>query len=356
VHAFRWLNHHLKQDDSLLTRPAVRLFEPDQLRVFEQLPEDERNTEIDRSFVKRAEPPLPDDPAHWKKLQKGWRNALRQKSFAAWPAKDGRSVSGPAPVEPTPPLDVRQVFSAVHEDVRLTAYDFQSQEHIDLRLYVAHRDQLDKPELAVLNVLDEASWKEFLATMRVGFKQPLREETLPAADPEAFEQQRGMLRSFPWVMAYVAPRGIGPTAWDQSERKQVQHRRRFYLLGQSLDGMRVWDVRRAVRALRSVASYDGVPLWLQSHRRMAGVALYAALFEPRIARLDLYQLPATHEQGPYLLNVTRYLDLPQAVAMAAEKSQVVLYGQPADAWEYPREVASRLKWDAKQLQFRELPK
>ena len=39
---------------------------------------------------------------------------------------------------------------------------------------------------------------------------------------------------------------FGPTAWDQTSFQQTQHRRRFFLLGQTLEGMQVWDTRRAV--------------------------------------------------------------------------------------------------------------
>ena len=355
VHAFRWFNHHLKKDDGLLEKPAVRFFEPSQLRVFEQTPDDQQNTKIHDTFVEVAAPTVPDDKAQWDKARDGWRDALRRKSFAAWPGNDSSSDPPSAATGEVPPLDVREVFSHVHEGVRLSAYDFVSQKDISLRLYVAHRDKLKQPKLTVLNVLDTQSWTEFLATMRPGFEAQLREETLPPADADRFKKTRQLFESFPWAMAYVAPRGIGPTAWDQSERKQIQHRRRFYLLGQTLDAMRVWDVRRAVQSLRTIQRDAKEPIWLQSHRRMAGVTLYAAMFEPNIARLDLYQLPASHREGPYFLNVRRFLDIPQAVAMAAENSRVVLYDDSAADWSFPQQVVERLGWDKKQLQLRKPP-
>jgi hypothetical protein len=153
-------------------------------------------------------------------------------------------------------------------------------------------------------------------------------------------------------MAYVAPRGVGPTAWDASTRKQVQVRRRFMLLGESLDCLQVWDIRRAAQALRSVPSLNDVPLWMQGERLMAGNVLYASLFEPKITRLDLWHLPKSHQQGPYYLNVLRYLDMPQAVAMAAERSQVRIYQDGSDGWQYPAEVATKLGWGDKALLIR----
>jgi hypothetical protein len=159
-------------------------------------------------------------------------------------------------------------------------------------------------------------------------------------------------------MAYVAPRGVGPTAWNADPKKDTHIQRRFWLLGQTADGMRVWDVRRAAQALRAVEGNAGLPLWLQGERGAAGVALYASLFEPDVARLDLWDLPASHESaaGPFLLNVTKTLDLPAAVAMAAERSQVRLYQDKAGGWEYAAEVAKKLGWPDDRVEIRATPK
>jgi hypothetical protein len=342
IDAFRWMNFHLKNDDSQVEKTAVKLFEPEQLQVFEggKLPEDRRNEKIHETFVAAAETPdAPETKDAWNTLRDGWRKSLLEKSFRAWPQEPG-------------PLDVKEAFSVEKQGLKFAAYDFTSQQHIRLRLYVAHRAALEKPELTVLNVLDPQSWSEFLATYRPAFEEELKEESLPEADEEAFKQTHDMFQSFPWVMAYVAPRGVGPTAWDQSEKKQIQHRRRFYLLGQTLDGMQTWDARRAIQAVRALDIAKDAPLWLQSERTMAGVTLYASLFEPDIARLDLHSPPLSHRDGPYLLNVNRYLDLPQTVAMAAENSRVVLYQDEDQGWEWPASVAEKLGWDKKRLQVR----
>ena len=339
VHAFRWFNQHLKGDDSLIEKTAVKFFEPEQLRVFKELPGDEINTKIDETFVARAEPQLPSNKEDWTKQRDQGRAILQEKSFAGWPQENQFG-------------DSRDVFNVVNDGIRFRAVDFTSQEAVDLRLFLVERADLNKRDLVVLNVLDARSWAEFLAEMRVAFEKQLDGETLPDASDVSFQQTKQMLNSSAWSMAYVAPRGIGPTAWDQSERKQTQHQRRFYLLGQSLDGMRVWDVRRAAQTLRALDGFADVPLWLQSQRQMAGVTLYASLFEPEIARLDLHELPASHREGPFFLNVTRFLDMPQAVAMAAERSRIALYSEQPDAWTYPERIGKVLGWDAKQLQIR----
>ncbi|MCB1093566.1 MAG: hypothetical protein KDL87_18655, partial [Verrucomicrobiae bacterium] len=167
-----------------------------------------------------------------------------------------------------------------------------------------------------------------------------------------FDQEKKMYESQKWAMAYVAPRGVGPTAWTDDEKEQTQIRRRFQLLGMTQDSARVWDIRRGIQALRSVKGLEKTQLWLQSHSDMAANTLYASLFEPNIQRLDLHELPASHMTGPDYLNVLRFLDLPQAAAMAAERSRLVLYSEDEPSWKYVNAVGQLLKWDEKKFQIR----
>ncbi len=343
VAAFRWFNRFLKKEDPPIEHAARKLFEPELLKVFKQLPTDQLNTTIHETFVPQAEPKLPASASDWQQQRDGWLAALREKSFRAWPADGGA-------------LNVRPVWSVEKDGMRLAAYDFTSQPTIDLRLYMLRRANQERDDLLVLNVLDDTGWRELLATLRGGFAEQFKDELAVEPDAKAYEQTRKMFQSFKWGMAYVAPRGVGPTAFDPSEKKQVQLRRRFMLLGETLDGMQVYDARRAIQSLRTLDAARDVPLWLQGQRQAAGTALYASLFEPNIKRLDLWHLPTSHRDGPCYLNVLRYLDLPQAVALAAERSQVRMYLSDKSGWDYATDTATKLGWDAKQIQIRALPK
>ena len=334
VHAFVWFNRFLKGENPLIDKPAVAFFEPEQLKVFDELPTDQINTKIQETFVPVAsEPSVPKSAKKWAKQRKVWMKALEKKVFRGWP-KRAEIV----------PLDIQCVFSAEREGIHLSAYDFTSQPHIRLRLYLARKPGLDKPEEVTLNVLDEKGWTRWLAGMRIGFEDELGDQKLPEPDKSAFRNIQERLTISNQIMAFVAPRGIGPDAWNKDERKQVQIRRRFMLLGQTADGMRVWDVRRAIQALRTIESAGQAPVNLTGDGVMAGIALYASLFEPDITKLDLLNLPNTHHDGPTFLNVMRYLDIPQAVAMAAEVSHVRLYQDCDLGWEFPQAVAEKLDW------------
>lgn len=341
IHAFVWFDRFLKGDARLIERPAVPFFAPPELKVFESLPPDERNTSIHESFVPLADVGAPpDSPAEWAAQRDAWYAALEEKVFAGWPRDAGS-------------LDLRPVGDAVAEGLRLRTYELTSQAPLRLPLLVLQGAQVDRPELLVLNVLDEEGWQQLLAQLHVAFEgDVVGEPMLPPAAPETFAPLKSMLTNRPWAMAYVAPRGIGPTAWTAEKLPATHIRRRFALLGQTLDGMRTWDVRRAIQAVRALEAWRDVPLWLEAKGPLAGVALYASLFEPDVVRLDLWQLPSSHREGPELLNVLRYLDLPQAVALAAERSRVRLYDATPDDWAYAVETAESQGWGSDRVQLR----
>jgi hypothetical protein len=202
-------------------------------------------------------------------------------------------------------------------------------------------------ERVVLHPLDADGWSAFLTTMRRDFADQFAGE--PITSPATQQpNSRHELVTGNGAVAYFAPRGIGPTAWDTSEIEKLIHiRRRFMLLGQTLDGMRVWDTRRAIQAVRAIDGLSDVPLRLDAEGDMAGISLYAALFEPEIAELDLRGLTKSHRDGPDFLNVLRILDIPQAVAMAAESSKVRIERDGNSGWEYPLSVADKLGWEGR---------
>jgi hypothetical protein len=345
VHAFTWFDRFLKGTKETIAGPALPLFEPKELKVFETLPSDSINMQIHETFTAKAgKPAVPETAEEWARQRNGWMKALREKSFRAWPT-DGEAGG----------LDIEQVFSAERDGIVLSAYAFTSQEPIRLRLYLLQRAaEGDKARSIVLRVLGEEDWGEWLSSMRAGFAEELSDQGPGEANAEMFERYKRMFESVNVAVGFVGPRGIGPTAWNPDRRKRIQVRRRFMLLGQTLDGMRVWDVRRAIQAVRSIEGVRDLPMRLRGEGQMGGIALYASLFEGDISRIDVQNLPVSHREGPTFLNVLRYLDMPCAVAMAAKRSRVRLYQKEGEGgWEYPRAVAEKLGWPEGQFEVRE---
>lgn len=425
---FHWMTRFLQGAElmSTLDAPAVKSIPMEKLRVFKELPADQRNTRIDESFVPRAPmAAVPADASGWNALRDSWMKALKEKSFGGHldpalpfvqisnkPAEGGegfvygtgmqehlglvppaspsvspgelvRSIArtrvtwkepGPHASKAEQDLALRRATrramnqhgryllvsagSAEAGGIVLDRYKMLTLDDIALDVYVLRRSSLkpEELELVVLNVLDEKGWQEFAGTFSTTFPDHFPKAAIPKADATSLEQEKRMYQNFKWGMAYVCPRGIGPSAWDKpapdsdakarvAAQKAATHRlRRFYLLGQTLESEQVWDIRNTVRALRSVGGLQDTPLWIQASRMQAGNAVYASLFEDGITCLDLHEVPHSHEQGPIYLNVLKYLDMPQAVAMASARTRVIVYDDNKEVWSFPQQTSDALGW------------
>lgn len=343
THAFRWFDRHLKQSDRLLEIPATKLFPPESLKVFDELPADELNTKIDETFVPLAGPfKPPTDMLAWKEQSESWMTALKEKTFRAWPSQ----VS----------LEIESRLALSHDGLTLRQYALTTQPEVSLTLNILSREDLKKPELVALKILDQSGWDEFSATAASlfpggagGFGGD--------ADAREVDSLRNLLKKQPWAMAYFAPRGVGPSRTNPDPKVHTHNLRRYYLLGQTLEGMQIWDIVHAMEAVRLEDTLGDIPLFVEANGNMAVQVAYASLFSRQVRRLDLYEVPMSHQpDGPALLNVLRSLDVPQALAMAAFRNPVVLYNSSPDGWEYATATMKALDRPEKQLQFRELPK
>lgn len=328
VPVFRWFNHHLKRDDSLIERAATKLFAPEQLKVFAAIPADAINTNIEALFVRAAPPPrVPAARGEWESMRDAWMSGLRTKCFMGWPAEPGA-------------LQLRRVLAADDNGVRYGGFEFQSESNVVLRFYLAGQGSAT-PRRIRLRVTSGAALGGILATNPDA--APLVEARAALGSPSSAAFDGGT------ILAAFLPRGLGRDAWSGDARKQTQIRRRFMLLGQTLDGMRVWDIRRAVQAIRSIEGIESTPIELEAEDAMAVNALLAVQFESNLSQLDLHALPVSMREGPDYLNALKVLDLPQAVAMAAERCPTRVHSRDRAAWEYPQAVARALAWTADRL-------
>ncbi|MES2468913.1 MAG: dienelactone hydrolase family protein [Verrucomicrobiota bacterium] len=319
--AFNWLNRFLKGGDrmDLIDEPARRRHEVRELKVFNAIPADEKVTTVDEFFVPAfSSPPLPGLAADWPGQRNAWMKALREEVFGAWPGEAKPSVT-------MHPEQVKDGF-------RLTRMDVTTQHPFVLPAWILQRADL-KPEQVrgiTFQVLDEAAWVEFHQWEAGHFRAGAEEG---AGDGAAFLREQAARLDSSHAMAFFCPRGVGPTGLVAlSKVKQTHLLRRFLLLGESLESGQVWDIRQAVGALRSLPAWSHQPLSLRSGQVMGANTLYASLYLAGLSRLELENLPASHRAGPTYLNVLRYLDLPQALAMAAAHTPVTLYTGDPTPW------------------------
>lgn len=301
IHAFVWMNRFLKKEEVPITQPAEKMFEPEQLRVFHILPPEPLNARIQEVFVPAADPTIP-PREELEAFAQGRMAALRDKVFRGWPVDPDATD-----------LHIRETRRQRVGDLQLTEYEFVSQDPFRLPLLVVSPAEKAAGERDVeLLVRDQAGWEQASAELGRIFS-----EAGDSASPEEQENLRQRVIEGAADLVYFAPRGIGPTEWSRDEKTRTHIRRRFALLGQTDDGMRVFDVRQALAAAACITGAQPKQIRLAAEGDAAVWSLYAALFSPDLGSLKLSGLPASHMSGPQLLNVLRVLDVPQALAIAA---------------------------------------
>jgi dienelactone hydrolase len=295
VAVMRWFNQHLKGVAAPVDTAAQPYFAPPELKVFARLPGDAINTNIAASFV----------PA-WVQTNQSEAAALLAKCFNGWPAEGE-------------PLEPQRAFAVERDGLKFSAWDFTSQHDVPLRVYFLERAQVPPAGgLVLLNVLADADWDAWLGVARSGFEAQLGSElavgSAPGADAKALAELRRQLESgvvFAGedrvtnvaALACFAPRGTGLTAFAANEKARTRIRRRFMLLGQTWDGMRVWDIRRAVQLVHFVREGDPAQVALWGHGPMSRLAGLAGGFEPSVRQVVGGGSAAT----PDLLNLRRVL-------------------------------------------------
>jgi hypothetical protein len=302
----RWFNKQLrgitKDNEPAIVMDAKKYFTPEELKVFATLPTDAINTNIADSFVPLAKPQ--------KRTPDELRAELLMKVFAGWP-------QGNASLEP------KRAFSVEHDGVRFTAWDFISQHDTPLRLYLFERPNNPGTNV-VLKVLSETNWTNWLGPASVFFREMLTNELelSPRARAMDWSGPNPFVPAPGTALAFVAPRGVGLTAWSGDAKRSSRIRRRFMALGQTQDSMRVWDIRRAIQALHYVRPDDKARVELVASGPMAVNALYAALYESNVRSLDLTTLPKSHREGPDYLGVLKLTDIPQVKEAVAAKADL----------------------------------
>lgn len=331
--SFAFFNNWLKGDKTPVEEPNRKIPIED-LKVLKpgEIPAGNRNDSIHETFVAEATtPPVPESAEVWETLRNRWMEQLRTKVFAGWPS-----------VDETPPLDPKVVANVTHDRIQIQAIEHTSQPGVRLTVWLLHNAEA-KPDAPVeqlrLVVVDESAWES-----QWSWLAQLKEGGLPPSPKGEWSAIRGSLAPGK-ALALVAPRGVGPTGWEEKteagKKAGIHIRRRFPLLGQTLEGMQIWDVRRALAALRTVSSLSDTPVELDGRGQAAALALWSAVFEPSVAQVALDSPPITVRDGPPFLNLSRILDMPQALALLYPRPVRLVNATPKP-WTWASDLAAKL--------------
>jgi cephalosporin-C deacetylase-like acetyl esterase len=287
VAIFQWINKHIKNDTSPVKDADFKPYAGEELRAFpEDLPADQINSKVDSVFVPRVRPKLP-EAGKFDDWKRALLHELQDKSFR-WPA------------ERVPPARSGGETTLITD------------EGIQVVLGSAiERKELPENPRATLVVLNPG------------------EKLGPRFVPEWMSVPNwvaGINDARDALTITVSVRGIdvpgqraelSPTIWTRKSPPNY-FERSMALVGTTADAGRVWDIAATVRYLDE--ERKGKYTWRVLGRGQAGVlAAYAALFEPSIKEVVIFEPPTSHTEGPIFLNVLRTLDIPDALGLLAPR-------------------------------------
>jgi hypothetical protein len=119
------------------------------------------------------------------------------------------------------------------------------------------------------------------------------------------------------------------TEHPMTPREYADIERSASWVGRTVASMQVWDILRAVEWIVAEEKIPASSITAFGKQGMGVLALYAGLMDPRIGRVVLQNPPASHADGPALLNILRITDIPEVVRAFGPRKVTVLGKAPA---------------------------
>jgi dienelactone hydrolase len=98
--------------------------------------------------------------------------------------------------------------------------------------------------------------------------------------------------------------------------------------GRTIAGMQLWDILRALEWITTEEQLIPSSISLYGKGEMGILALYAALLDARVTEVILNDPPASHWEGPALLNVLRVTEIPEVAGALAPRRLTFLHRLP----------------------------
>lgn len=284
----------------------------DELRVYVGgVPPDDITKTIQDLFVELADPPEITSPEQFNDYHKKVKDFLIRKTFRAFPREKI-------------PLGVRLEFrDSDFAKYGRQIFSFVSEEGWRLKFSLFRRQPVEKPSplLVVLVSPDGDRWAPYSLTSGIDEKMNI---------------------------VFFEARGIGETGWSPGLQWHI--RRAAAWTGRTIGSMRVYDVLRALEALRMIPGVDSNNIYLAGEGEMAAIASYAALMDGHIKTLILKDPPATQNiasrpdgQGETteMLNCLRVTDLAQVTGLMYP-NQIVTIGPMPQTYRWVEDLYRQL--------------
>jgi dienelactone hydrolase len=334
----RFMNKWLKgdtttkvEDDLPPKLPATAL------KVLKETPKDAINERIAETFVPRATWNPANklatfaEASEWNEQTVQFANNWIRQSFSGWEKQFS-------------PMNVKERDPITVGGVTYHRYEFESEPGIGIQL-ITVVPETGEIKRIVLEVLDDQSWNEWLGPLDFSSQWTVAGMNALRKPSARFVKHVEEVRKSGVAFAVILPRGVGPTRWaDPGTTDDTHIRRRFALLGQTLEGQQVWDVRRAIHLLTSMPKYQGKELTLSGREKQAPIAAAAAFLEPSVKGLTVDRMPKDFESGAQFLNTEKVIPTPRHIILLMPKPVTVIVADERDQkeWDPIVEFAKRV--------------
>jgi hypothetical protein len=128
----------------------------------------------------------------------------------------------------------------------------------------------------------------------------------------------------------LTEQSMSPAEYTDVERTAVW-------VGRTIGAMQVWDILRAIQWVTEEEKLSTSSISLYGKGEMGILTLYAALFDERVSQVILNEPPASHWQGPALLNVLRLTDVPEVGGAFAPRRLISVSKLP-ETFDYTKRI------------------
>lgn len=297
--ANQWIHRWLRKDTSPYDESGIEEEEFAKLAVLDRYPANAINEGIHRTFV----------PAHklseWKSLP-AWQSrsrelsaALRDKVFRAFPKQNVPFDTWKAPY---------RMWTERYADSFNVEFTTEQSIRVHGQLFIPRDKKQSRPALIYVKSKEDNIFSVDFDHLLSAFSS----HVVLVLNPRAVD----------------APMDVTRTSITKMTAA---------LLGGTLESMQLWDILRSVDYLTEAEGLKLSSLSVYGRGPTGALALHAAALDPRITRVILDNPPASHWQGPALLNILRLTDLPEVAGMIAPREIVSLGALPA-SFNYTRSI------------------
>jgi hypothetical protein len=295
--ANEWINRWIRNDRTPFDETGIKPEPENQITVLDRYPADAINEGIHRTFIPAHVPQKFTSLSAWNKRREQLTAALRDKTFRAFPKTQVPFDTWKSPY---------RMWTERYADSYNVEFTTEESIRVHGQLFLPKNGKTSHPALIYVKNREDSIFSVDFDLLLSAF-----------AD-------HAVLVLHPRAVDY--PMDVSRTAVTKMTAA---------LLGGTLESMQLWDILRSIDFVGTETKFTSVSLY--ARRQMGGLALHAAALDNRITRVILDDPPASHWQGPALLNVLRMTDLPEVAAMIAPREIVSLTSLPG-AFDYTRGI------------------